>query len=844
MATPQSKSKLNIISVFMLIVMVFFAGVMLTSCGKTATTLTIAIEDEQESYNPGDIITFIFSANAKFDSEDVTLVITSGEEYAEIDGQTLKILDGATPGESVVVQAQYGEILSNTLTISISHIEATEINLIAEKTNLYAGEVIMLSATYLPENATRDVEFSIIDGSDIAEIYDDNKLSINEDATVGSMVTVVAKMGDVSSEELTFTVVALEGEVVSVQFAQSNREIDTTISGTTIEIDVEVWVITSESELVSYKTNTATLSVASTEQSVDENSEEIISIINNTKIEVLSAGTATLNLEYEYGSVKLTDSMTITIKMPPDEVRLPENFEDDVNYNYAVNKAIAFALNVDGANGNTDYTMIISGDYSITYTCTADEGWTTTDITKKVIYDGETITFTNTGTYQIYFSSNSGCVEETTSPVLTITVNEGVNVSTKEEFIEAFENEDDEDANRIINLTTDIYFIGGDELLACYGDKSIYGNGFAIDCSGQLTQAERGSSYGTNPFLKFNNVDQTTPYTVIIEDLELIGNVGLFTSEQLAEYKGTTSSYIQEQVEAGNRDYISQSGPYFAIQLYSKYNITEGISGAYAYCIPKINNLTIRGYASGLSLENCIDEVELSGEGQIGVNNLSLYNLLGDGLRIASSQVNIGDCYLGAVGGTPIGVSLDYARYSGVNRDENAYANIIGDIICDNLTALDSLYLVSQVMWESSVSQAVKLFNGVSGMVNSLISLKHEELNETYRSDAEARERINDSLSNFMTTENGSNQYNLFCFTTAGLDNFNFSDENLALMTNMDEEFFLNGIDTTHKFIVLNVYDMLMSINRLGSTLKSIIEQYASTFQKIQVVIINLNYQA
>ena len=54
--------------------------------------------------------------------------------------------------------------------------------------------------------------------------------------------------------------------------------------------------------------------------------------------------------------------------------------------------------------------------------------------------------------------------------------------------------------------------------------------------------------------------------------------------------------------------------------------------------------------------------------------------------------------------------------------------------------------------------------------------------------------------------------------------------------------FFYKGIDTTHKFIKVNVYDVIMSIETLGAIRDQVIAN-ADAIKPINIILINLNYQ-
>lgn len=108
--------------------------------------------------------------------------------------------------------------------------------------------------------------------------------------------------------------------------------------------------------------------------------------------------------------------------------------------------------------------------------------------------------------------------------------------------------------------------------------------------------------------------------------------------------------------------------------------------------------------------------------------------------------------------------------------------------------------------------------------------------------ESEMYQTINEGRSNILNTQGSSNTFNLFCFTRNGIGEYQFSEDNSALIVDLNDEFFYNGIDTTHKFIKVNVYDVVMSIETLGAIRDQVIAN-ADAIKPINIILINLNYQ-
>ncbi len=820
----------SLLKAFLIIAIALFA-VLLVGCGdKEVTELRLSLTNSSKlSYSPREIVNLTIEANVEFDENNITLVVTNGNSDVTIMGSSLKINDDAQPGQTITLYATYGEVISNILTFSVAHIEANEIFLNIDQDVFYSSEIIALSATYLPTNATRPLEYTIVEGQDKASIIDGNRLSINGNAQTGDKIRVCAKMGEVYSEPFEITVTALTDNMISgFMFNNSSLTIDSSIDSLSQSIYISAYV---GDDFRQITTNLPTLTVAE--------GEDVIRIIDNNHIEALNSGSATISAKYKNFEEQ---QLTVTVNMTPDQVRLPENFREVADYNYAHSQAIEFSPSIINSHGSEDLKMMVSGTLNATF-LSEDGVWRLENGSQDISYDGKELTINTIGDYEIYFESLSGCAVEVQSPKMTLSINNGTNVSTKEEFISALSPREE----AVVNLTCDIFFEGGSEVVNAYGDKTINGNGFKIDLSSQLTDAEmakKGLDYGGSCFLNFYSNDNTTPYNVLLQDLEIVGNVGMLSLEEFAKYKGDSEEEVNNHLTSADTDYFTETGYKWALNFSATNSITPDGNTAYTYCVPVVKNVTISQFTCGISFEHCIDEIALGIQNpRAAIEDVTLFDLFGDGVRCMGSKISAGDVNIGTVGGSPFSCSATDTDLAGIYRNENNKFIILGNIICDNIIDGSGLYVNAEIMATGGIANVFG--GGLSGIINTAITAMSAELMQPYygtANESEMYQAINEGRSNILNTQGSSNTFNLFCFTRNGIGEYQFSEDNSALIVDLNDEFFYNGIDTTHKFIKVNVYDVVMSIETLGAIRDQVIAN-ADAIKPINIILINLNYQ-
>ena len=260
--------------------------------------------------------------------------------------------------------------------------------------------------------------------------------------------------------------------------------------------------------------------------------------------------------------------------------------------------------------------------------------------------------------------------------------------------------------------------------------------------------------------------------------------------------------------------------------------------------MPVVKNVTISQFTCGISFEHCIDEVELGIQNpRAAIEDVTLFDLFGDGVRCMGSKISAGDVNIGTVGGSPFSCSATDTNLAGIYRNENNKFIILGNIICDNIIDGSGLYVNAEIMATGGIANVFG--GGLSGIINTAITAMSAELMQPYygtANESEMYQAINEGRSNILNTQGSSNTFNLFCFTRNGIGEYQFSEDNSALIVDLNDEFFYNGIDTTHKFIKVNVYDVVMSIETLGAIRDQVIAN-ADAIKPINIILINLNYQ-
>ncbi|MBE5745542.1 MAG: hypothetical protein E7355_05375 [Clostridiales bacterium] len=132
--------------------------------------------------------------------------ITEGATACSISGDVLMVKSNATTGTIVKVKAVCGDVESNEISFIVGY-PITEITVGANGvTNILKGSNLTLTKTVLPEEAdATEAQWQIVEGSSACSI-NGNVLSVNANATTGTVIKLKAVNGEVESDELSFIV--------------------------------------------------------------------------------------------------------------------------------------------------------------------------------------------------------------------------------------------------------------------------------------------------------------------------------------------------------------------------------------------------------------------------------------------------------------------------------------------------------------------------------------------------------------------------------------------------------------------------------------------------------------
>ena len=180
----------------------------------------------------GEVIQFNCEmSSGNIETQGIVFEIIDGKNYASIDGNKLT---GLSIGQVKVV-AKKGDLISNIITITINDPSTLQkIELRASKYYLSSGEKALLIANKYPESATGNITYEIKKGSYYVTFFGTDQICA---VATGGITTIVAKCGDIISNEIEITTVNGSGTPTSINLT-SNKEICSV--GDYVSLDYEV----------------------------------------------------------------------------------------------------------------------------------------------------------------------------------------------------------------------------------------------------------------------------------------------------------------------------------------------------------------------------------------------------------------------------------------------------------------------------------------------------------------------------------------------------------------------------------------------------------------------------
>ena len=802
-----------------------------SGCGEKLSKITLRLEDGVTSVVPGASYNLQVETNLDEYVENVEYDVRQGSEYVSIVGNTLTVLASAVPESQISIVAVYNTIRSSALNLCVQHLEASSLQISSDSSDVVAGEIVTLSATYFPANATRDVEYQVL--TDNATVIN-NFAIIDSDLNQGNTVRIQAKMGEVLSNVLEFNVIEFNADsVVGVAFANNNLVnnslmIDTSVQTNNVTLLAQLYL----------NLNGRIAKVVHSDIEYEVADDGIISYNSSSfSVSPLMKGETQVTAKY----LDKSATVNIIVNMVPLVIDLPNKFrQSGVQYNYAKGLDISgFEPTYVQQNGCTDYALnVYSLDNLVARFEVVGDVVTADTNNPNIAYDGKTLNVNELANYSFSFQSISGCQNEVESDRVNINFNDGTNVGNKAEFFSAIENVN----VKKINFVNDITLEGGKETYTSHGDKEINGNSFRLDASKQILGV---NEYDPElPLLDFYSVDDNTPYAVTIRDLSIIGNFGYLSTAELLEIAKKVEPNITEQDLIDNKDtnYFYSMTYRCAIRVHNATVDNPDGNTSYSYCKLNLKNLNISNFMTGIKLDYVMDERALTGSGAPAIQNISLGNLFGDGITFVGSQLTIDGFNCGIVGGSPLALNgPSHAKHAGPYRNLEAYTRLTGNVRIDNNTDGSGIYLKYQMTNNEAVAAIYDLMKeGVSSMINTIVSLIVTQTKQDYRDDKEMINKINSTITNIFTeadiNSSKRNLFNLLYFNAADAGKFIIDVQDSIV--EFSKDFCLNGVDTTHQFIEISLYDTLS----LVPAFSSIVSQLGDTLKPIEVIILNQNY--
>lgn len=694
--------------------------------------------------------------------------IVSGEDLVTLDQNgLLTVKETATNGGVVLVQAKLEETLSNIVAVEVG-IKVSSIVISAQKESLLAGTSLVITPTINPNNATNQtITWTVVEGAEYANVVS-GVFMVNEGVKSGTQIQVKATVDGVDSNILVFTVEKTQEEL--------NKE--------NLYINLNSENITVDKNGTNTPVLTANLFDGNLEEVTNKNvvfeiveGEEYISLVQDgldCTFNVLGHGTAKVKVTIE--GTEVSEIATINSILPPTAIAIPEVFAERTgyNYNFGMRDSLPFRINPLGTN--------VCQEYAVTF---KDANGNTGDQVATYDYDTNEITFYVNGLVTVTVTSTSGSKLEATN-TYTFNVNNGINVYTFEELRSTI-GEQSGYTGEVVNIvvlekpTTDAYdYEYGYDLVPALALKAkedqtfdklilnheasilIYGSGLYLNgnnhtIDGSHVRAATTAELNNAGITEKNNwailyiterESQTaTTLRVNIYDLNIKANSSIsYGTNPGEELNGVTNMGVYARcIAIGNKD---NKGRYYV----------------------DMNNVNLSNAYIGLSLYHVI-------EGDI--RNLTVNNCFSNGVQCNASIATFTNINIGKCGATGLELGPVDSAGAGLGFNEPQKITFAGTITTDNYNAGNTVY-----MQNYNTGLGVTVAQIISGVISGYSP---------------------EILSN-MRNSNGEFIFVAFIFNDlasgASGANSSVAQYNGVGIINASE---LNGVNTTHKYIELDI---------------------------------------
>ncbi len=501
-----------------------------------------------------------------------------------------------------------------------------------------------LGVSYNPSYATvKDYTFSIVEGEDIVT-RNGNEFTLNSNAEVGDTFKVRATLNghnDIYAEKTITVVTALQIETAIA----SNINYDTK-NNAQPTIDV-----------TAYNSTEGSLNTTARDFEYVSKNPEIATVDADGKVTAHGHGKAEVEIRVA-GTNNVITTCDVYVMVVPEQIKV-NNVKNDI---LAYGKSEKLVLEI--ATSNSDYATCASNvDY--TFELLNDEGAVTE--TGATVAENTTtgIEFKKTGKVRVTITSdsslNDATIQNECQKVITVNVNDGINIRTAHELRLAANSGNHTVYNIIndlilsdtdnFNLNCATYSTSGVEACTFYGNTTINGNGYKISAfSLPLTESSKKDS-----FLQFNasrDTTQDTVFSVKIYDLEVLGcgNVGDISTGKFY-YQGDSTKGEIHPNEKG----------YFEHTYYRGINI-NGDADANDYfdstktkgklvCKDiEISNVKVSGFSVGLIIRHGVNAL---------VSDCTIDQCSTNGIESDQNQITFHNLTIGQVGAFGLEITPD-----------------------------------------------------------------------------------------------------------------------------------------------------------------------------------------
>ncbi len=662
--------------------------------------------------------TVLKSAEGETEITDAVYTIVEGSDIATVAGNKITIGANAEDGAIIKVKTTKDGIDSNVVSIVVipdTTVDSIEI-FVHGSTSVMKGSTVALGATITPANVEASLLlWTVTEGNDIAEVQG-TALIVDSKAQTGAIIKVKASFGNITSEELTLTVVATNEEINATKYLIDSPTNSLTIDkkgAATMPLTIEVRNYNFElvEDLpVRFEVLTGAEYLGITQDGY------------SCAFTAKGHGKATLNISID--GTNVTETVDVDVIVPPESIALPEVFvERPMAYAFSMKDALPFLPIPKGEGACTD----LSFDFI------HESGATGSDVAE---YEDGKLVFKMTGKVAVYVNSASGSRTEAKA-TYTFDINNGYNVHTYEE-LEALVESNSYRGDAPINFVVLEKPVG-------IGEGYTYEYGYDLvpavalkpmaeqTVNDVLADPVRVQAVNKGLWINGNNHRIDASQMKIYTEAEMLAYLAekhiAVTNENKSIY-GSVSSLLSAEpyssLGAGKDPNVE--GKTYSVKLYNidikgncpidydpgDYNggvKTSGIVGATSIGISiggntydvdyyiDANNLTASQFRGGINLDNIV------GNGKI--SNVYTYNCYSTGIFVHSSIVTFENLTFGPCGATGIELSPDLSDKSGVDNNENQKVTIVGTVKASYLNDGETTYFQNYVIGSATVPQII-----------------------------------------------------------------------------------------------------------------------------------------